>query len=66
MLGQAVYLLVLPATAQRLQCRHNLGMQHPSPLLEQTVIGHVMGQSVFERVDAFGKKSGLVEKLSSL
>ena len=41
-LGQEVYLLIPPVAGQRLQGLDNLGMQDPAPLLEQTVVGHLV------------------------
>jgi hypothetical protein len=41
-------------------------MQYPAPSLEQTAVGHLMGQGMLERVDAFGKEAGLVENLGGL
>jgi hypothetical protein len=65
-LDQKVYLLVLPVTGQFLQCLNNLGMQGPAPLLEQTIVGHLVCQGMLEGVGWLGEAVGLIEELGGL
>ena len=45
---------------------HNLGMQDPPPLLEQTAVGHLVRQGVLEGVVLVGEEPCLVEELGRL
>ena len=47
--GQVVYLLSQPLGRMSLNGLDNLGVQYPPPLLEQTVVCHLVGQGVLER-----------------
>src|SRR5262245_56112209 len=66
MVREAVDLLVQPVANQLLQHLHNLGMQGPSPLLEQTAVGHLLGEGVLEGVLDVGQEACLIEELSGL
>ena len=66
MVGQAFDLLGHPVPSERLQRLDDAGMQRPPPLLEETAVGHLMGQGVLEGVLAFGEEARLVEKLGRL
>ena len=41
-------------------------MQHPPPLLEQTAVGHLVGEGMLKGVDLVGEEPGLVEQLCGL
>jgi hypothetical protein len=41
-------------------------MQRPPPLLEQTAVGHLVGQGMLEGVFALWKEARLVEELGGL
>ena len=41
-------------------------MEHPSPLLQQSAIGHLLGEGVLEGVLYIGEEARLVEKLGRL
>ena len=51
---------------ERLEGLDDAGMQHPPPLLEQTAVGHLVGQGVLEGVLALGEEARLVEELGRL
>ena len=44
----------------------NAPMQRPPPLLEQTAVGHLVGQGVFEGEFALGEQPRLIEELGRL
>ena len=41
-------------------------VQHPPPLLEQTVVGHLVGQGMLEGEFALGEQPRLIEELGRL
>ena len=56
MMGQAFDLLGHPLPSERLQGLDNAGMQRAPPLLEQRLVGHLLGEGVLEGVlDARGR-----------
>jgi len=44
----------------------NAGMQHPPPLLQETTIGHFVGEGMFEGILSLGEQARLIEKLRRL
>ena len=66
MVRQSVDLLGQPVGIQLLQGRHNAGVQHPPPLLEETAVGHLVGEGVLEGVLPLGEQARLVEELGPL
>src|SRR4029453_5741268 len=59
LLGQAV-------SREPLESLHNLCVQSPPLLLQQTPIGHLVGQGVLEGIHTLRKEAGLVEELGGL
>ena len=56
MMGQAFDLLGHPVPGERLQGLDDAGMQRAPPLLEQRLVGHLLGEGVLEGVlDARGR-----------
>ena len=55
-----------PIPGECLKGCDNTGMQHPSPFLEQTAIGHLMREGVLKRIFALGEQPCLIEKLGGL
>src|SRR5262249_5547208 len=47
-------------------CLHDLAMESAPPILEQTAIGHLVGESMLEGVLEIWKEPSLVEELGSL
>jgi hypothetical protein len=41
-------------------------MEHPPLLLEETAVGHLLGQGVRERVDQLGEQTRLIQELDVL
>jgi hypothetical protein len=41
-------------------------VERPSPLLEETPIGHLVGEGVFKGVDEFGEEARFIEELRGL
>jgi hypothetical protein len=66
MIGQPFHLLGHLISGKRLQGRDDPGMECPPPLLEQRLIGHLLGEGVLEGVLYIGEEARLVEKLSRL
>ena len=66
MVGELLDLISQALGIQRLQGRDNLGMQHSPPLLEETAIGHLLGQGVLKGVDQLGKQIRLIQELGVL
>jgi hypothetical protein len=64
--GQAFDLLGHLVSDKRLQGLYDAGMEHPPPLLEETVVGHLLGQGVLEGVDQIGKQTRLIQELGVL
>src|SRR5262249_47416645 len=44
----------------------DLGVEHTSPLLEQTTVGYLVGEGVLEGVFTLGEEPRLIEKLGRL
>ena len=44
----------------------NAGVESPPPLLQETAIGHLVGQGMLEGVCEFGEEAGFVEEFSGL
>ena len=55
-----------PGSRERLEGLDDPGMQPASALLEDTPIGHLMGEGMLEGVLTLGEQACLVEELSSL
>src|SRR5712691_2471055 len=51
---------------ERFEGRDDPGMERSPPLLEQTPVGHLMGEGVLEGVLALRKEPRLIEELSGL
>ncbi len=51
---------------ERLEGLDDAGMQHPPPLLQQTAVGHLVGQGMLEGVDLVGEEARLIEELRRL
>jgi hypothetical protein len=64
--GQSVHLLGQPVGIQLLHGHHNAGVQHPSPLLQQAAVGHLVGEGMLEGVLPLGEQARLVEELGPL
>jgi hypothetical protein len=60
MVRQAFDLLDPSLGGQRLESLDQACVQPPPPLLEQTPIGHFVGQGVLEGVFVVGKQAGLI------
>ena len=63
---QAFDLLGHPLGRQRLESLDQARVQPPPPLLEQTPIGHFVGEGVLEGVFVVGKQAGLIQELGRL
>ena len=63
---QASDLLTYLAPSKRFQGRDDAGMQRPPPLLEETAVGHLVGQGMRKGVFVCRKEPRLVEKLRRL
>ncbi len=66
MMRQAFDLFGHPISSERLEGLDDAGMQRPPPLLEQTAVGDLVGESVLEGVFVIGKQPGFVEELAGL
>jgi hypothetical protein len=66
MVGQAVHVLGQPLPGECLEGLHDPGVQAAPPLLEETAVGHLMGEGMLEGIGALGKQAGLIEELGSL
>ena len=66
MVRQAVHLFGQAVRGELLEGLDNAGMQHPPSLLEQTAVGHLVGQGVLEGEFALGEQPRLVEELGRL
>src|SRR5262245_30527223 len=62
----ALHVLCESVHVEPLRCCHNLGVQFAPPVLQQTAIGHFMGQRVLEGVLEIREELRLVEELSFL
>ena len=66
MVRQPFDLLGHPVPGERLEGLDDLGMEHPPPLLEEAVIGDLVGQGVLEGVLALGEEARFVQELGRL
>src|SRR5436309_14122619 len=66
MMSQPFDLLSHPLPGEHLEGLDDAGMEHPTPLLQETAIGHLMSQGVLEGVFALGKESRLIQELGRL
>ena len=67
--GVVCYAFNLLGYAVPSECLEGLddaGMQHPPPLQQQAVVGHLVGQGVLKGVFMLGKEARLVEELGGL
>ena len=62
-MGQQFDLLVQPVGIESLKRRHNAGVQRPTPLLEETAVGDLVGKGMLEGVFPLGKEARFVEEL---
>jgi hypothetical protein len=51
---------------ERFEGLDDAGVDHPPPLLEQTAVGHLVREGVFEGVLVVGKEPCLVQELGRL
>ena len=56
MVGQAFDLLGQPVPGERLEGLDDAGMERPPPLLQETAVGHLVGEGVLEGVFRSGKR----------
>ena len=63
---QAFDLLGHPVRGERLEGLDDAGVQRPPPLLQETAVGHLVGQGMLEGVLALGEQARLVEELGRL
>ena len=66
MVGQAFDLLGHPLSGERLQGLDDAGMQRAPPLLEQRLVGHLLGEGVLEGVFDLGEQARFIEELGGL
>ena len=66
MLGQLVRVIAQAVGVEMLDRHHDLGVEIAPPVVKQTRVGHVVGQSVLECVLKVREKPCLVEELGSL
>ena len=66
MVGKPVDVLGQPVGIEPLDGLHDPAMEGAPPVLEQTAIGHVVGQGMLEGVLEVGENAGLVEELRGL
>src|SRR5262245_24424180 len=66
MVGQALDMLGHSLPSERFKALYNAGMQYPPPLMEETPIGHFIGESVLEGILTLGKEPCLVQELGRL
>jgi hypothetical protein len=66
MVRQPLDLVIQSIDIEPFERLNNAGVQPPSPLLEQTVVGHLVRQGVLEGEFALGEQPGLVEELCRL
>jgi hypothetical protein len=64
--GQAFDLLGHSLPGECLQSRDDPGMQRAPPLLEQRLVGHLLGEGVLEGVLDVGEQARLIEELRRL
>src|SRR6266540_4409859 len=65
-MGQAFDLLGHLVPRKRLEGNDDASMEHPPTLLEETAIGHLVGEGVLESIDTFWEEVRLVEELGRL
>ena len=63
---QLFHLLGHPLPGERLQGLDDAGMQHSTPLQQETAIGHVVGEGMLEGEGVLGERPRLIEKLGRL
>src|SRR5262245_45818611 len=66
MVGKLLDMLRLSIRIEPLDFLHDLAMESAPPILEQTAIGHLVGESMLEGVLEIWKEPSLVEELGSL
>jgi hypothetical protein len=66
MVGQAFDVLDHPVPGQCFEALDNAGMEHPTPLLEQAAVGHLVRESVLEGILAVGIQTRFVEEFRRL
>ena len=58
---QPFHLIVHPVPCQGLQRPDDARVQHPPPRVQQTPVGHLMGEGVREGVGALREQAGFVK-----
>src|SRR5262249_14164750 len=66
MMAQAVDVLPQPIGIESLDGRHDLAVETATPVLEQTPIGDLVGEGVFEGVLEVREEARLVQELAGL
>ena len=66
MVGEPVDVLAEAVAALRLQRLHDPGVELAPPLLQEALVGHLIGQRVLEGVFQLGEEARLVEELGRL
>ena len=66
MVGQPFHLLGHPLPGQGFEDLDDPRVQGAPPLLEETAVGHFVGEGVLEGILALGKEPGLVQELGGL
>ena len=66
MLGQPFRLLGQTVGIEPFAGFDDAGVQGTSPLLQETAVGHLVGEGVLEGVFEFGEEAGFVEELGGL
>src|SRR5262245_39850672 len=66
MVGQPLDLLDYPVPGKRLNGLNDMGMQRSPPLMQETVVGYLMGQGMLKGILAVWKEACLVQELGLL
>jgi hypothetical protein len=66
MVGQAVDLLGQTVSGKRLEGLDDAGMQRPPPLLQETLVSHLMGERMLKGIFDLGEEARLIQELGSL
>ena len=65
-MGQPFDVLGQPVGIEPLDGRHDLTMESAPPILEQTPVGHIVGEGMLEGVLKIGKEPRLIKELGGL
>ena len=66
MVGQPFDRLAPGGRGRAFEGLHDLRVQGPPPLVQQTAVGHLLGEGVLEGVGRLGEEVGLIEELGGL